>query len=63
MVLFKERRLSFTVSLVQSVELTFWDGMNSILFGKTAVYFSLKDINCSCNMSNSFSLSPLTLVL
>ena len=64
MTLFKECRLSFTVSLVQPVELTFWDDMNiSILFDYITIYFSLKGINCSCNMSYSYPLSPLTTVL
>ena len=64
MVLIEEHRLSFTVSLLQSGETTFWNDMNiSILFDKITVYFSLKDINCSVNMSDSYSLSPLTPVL
>ena len=61
MVLFEEQRSSFTVSLVQPVEFTFWDYMNfSILFDKITVYFSLKDINCSFKKSHSCLLSPLT---
>ena len=64
MILFEDRRLSFAVSLVQPVELKFWDDMNiSTLFGTITVYFSLKFINCSFNMSISYSLSPLAPVL
>ena len=48
MFLFEERRLSFIVSLVQSVELTVWGDMNIfILFGKITVYFWLKSIHFS----------------
>ena len=61
LVFFEKHRLSLTESLVQSVELEFWDDMKiSILFGKIAVYFSLKDINCPLNILISFSLGPLT---
>ena len=64
MVLFEEHGLSLTVSLVQPVELTFWDDMNiRIFFDKVTVYFSLKDIDYSSKTANSYSLSPLTLVL
>ena len=64
MVLCQGHRLPFKVSLVQLLELTFWGDMNiSILFDKITVHFSLKNIDYSFKMSNSYSLSPLTPVL